>query len=140
MPEIKSIPTELVPLIEVQPVLKELPQNTRKKLIAEASFMSFTEGVAMIEEDKKNGFLFLLLKGEAAAIMNGTEAGILEAGDIAGEISISGISPPIASVITRSEVESIAFPSSAIALAILEHPEFGRSLKQDAIRRITGRG
>jgi len=139
MPEIKSIPTELIPLIEVQPVLKELPQGARKKLIAEASLMTFTQGVAMIEEDKKNGFLFLLLKGEAVAIMNGTEAGILEAGDIAGEISMSGISPPIASVIARSEVESVAFPSSAIAQAILEHPKFGRSLKQDAIRRITGR-
>ena len=139
MPEIKSIPTELVPLIEVQPVLKELPQSARNKLIAEASLMTFTKDVAMIEEDKKNGFLFLLLKGEAVAIMNGTEAGVLEAGDLAGEISMSGISPPIASVITRSEVESVAFPSSAIAQAILENPEFGRSLKQDAIRRITGR-
>jgi len=139
MPEIKSIPTELITLIEVQPVLKELPPSARRKLISEASLMTFTKDVAMIEEDKKNGFLFLLLNGEAVAIMNGTEAGILEAGDIAGEISMSGISPPIASVITRSEVESVAFPSSAIAQAILEHPEFGRSLKQDAIRRITGR-
>ncbi|HKI59510.1 MAG TPA: hypothetical protein VKA23_00620, partial [Mariprofundaceae bacterium] len=76
---------------------------------------------------------------EAVANMNGTEAGILEAGDIAGEISMSGISPPIASVIARSEVESVAFPSSAIAQAILEHPEFGRSLKQSAIQRIIGR-
>ena len=140
MPEIKPIPTELVALIEVQPVLKQVPQSARRKLIAEASLMTFTKGATMIEEDKKNGFLFLLLKGEAAAIMNETEAGILEAGDIAGEISMSGISPPIASVITRSEVEAVAFPSSAIAQAILEHPEFGRSLKQDAIRRITGRG
>ena len=139
MPEIRPIPTELVALIEVQPVLKELPQSARRKLISEASLMTFTKNVAMIEEDKKNGFLFLLLKGEAVAIMNGTEAGALEAGDIAGEISMSGISPPIASVITRSEVEAVAFPSSAIAQAILENPEFGRSLKQGAIQRIIGR-
>lgn len=140
MPEIRPIPTELVALVEVQPVLNKLPQSARRKLIAEASLMTFSEGVAMIEEDKKNGFLFLLLKGKAVAIMNGTEAGVLEAGDIAGEISMSGISPPIASVITLGSVESVAFPSSAIAQAIADHPEFGSSLKQDAIRRITGRG
>ena len=139
MPEIKAIPEELIALVQVQPVLDSLPFKARNQLIADSSLMVFADAVAMIEEDEENAFLFILLKGEATVIMNGTQAGVLEAGDVAGEISVSGISPPIASVITRGEVEAVAFPATAISEAIREYPEFGRRLRNAALNRITGR-
>lgn len=139
MPTSRVIPDELVALINVQPILESLPQAARDQLISSASMMLFDQGEVMILEDEENGFLYLLLKGEAEAEMNGTVAGCLEAGDIAGEISISGISPPIASLTALTKVEAVAFPVESIAEAVRNHPEFGQQLKSAAIRRITGR-
>lgn len=139
MPERKAVPDQLFTLIDVQPILEGLPRSARDLLIAEASLMVFDKGETMIREDEENGFLFLLLKGEAEAVMNGTVVGRLEAGDIAGEISISGISPPIASLMAVDKVEAVAFPVFAIAAVVDFHPEFGQRLKSAAINRITGR-
>jgi len=139
MPQSRPIPDELFALIEVQPIMEGLPRSARDLLIAEATLMLFDKGETMIREDEENGFLFLLLKGEAEAVMNGTVAGRLEAGDIAGEISVSGISPPIASLTAVDRVEAVAFPVATISAVIGFHPEFGQRLKSAAISRITGR-
>jgi CRP-like cAMP-binding protein len=138
MPVSKPIPKELNALIEVQPLLTPLPQGAREKLIAESTVMSFNAGEILIEENEPNHFLYLLLKGEASAIMNGTVAGELEAGDVAGEISAIGMSPPIANVIAESNLEAIAFPVESIIRAAREHAEFGERLRRAAIRRVSG--
>lgn len=138
MPVRKPIPKELNALIEVQPLLTPLPQEAREKLIAESSVMSFNTGELLIEENEPNHFLYLLLKGQASAIMNGTVAGELEAGDVAGEISAIGMSPPIASVIAESNLEAVAFPVESIIKAAHEHAEFGERLRRAAIRRVSG--
>jgi len=138
MPVSKPIPKELNALITVQPILAALPENARKKLIEESSIMGFSEGDFLIQEDEPNHFLYLLLKGRAKAMMNGTQAGELEAGDIAGEISAIGMSPPIASVIATSGLEAVAFPVASVISAAREHAEFGERLRRAAIIRITG--
>jgi len=138
MPITKTIPKELITLIEVQPLLQCLPENARYNLIHEASLISFHENDRLINEDEANDFLFLLLKGKAEAVINGTAVGMLEAGDIAGEISISGISPPIADVIAKTEVDAVAFSAQSMKEAIDAHPEFGKRLKEAALRRISG--
>ena len=138
MPDSKPIPKELIALIEVQPLLDPLPQGAKKQLIADSSVMNFNTGELLIEENEPNHFLYLLLKGRATAIMNGTVAGELEAGDIAGEISAIGMSPPIASVIADSNLEAVAFPVESIIRAAREHAEFGERLRRAAIRRVSG--
>ncbi len=138
MPDSKPIPKELNALIEVQPLLAPLPQEVREKLIAESQVMRFNTGELLIEEDKPNHFLYLLLKGRASAIMNGTPVGELEAGDIAGEISAIGMSPPIANVIAESDMEAVAFPVESITKTAREHAEFGERLRRAAIRRVSG--
>ncbi|MDX8404441.1 MAG: cyclic nucleotide-binding domain-containing protein [Mariprofundaceae bacterium] len=138
MPVSKPIPKALNALIAVQPVLAPLPQKAREKLIEESTLMDFDNGELLIEENESNQFLYLLLKGCATAIMNGTPVGVLEAGDIAGEISVIGMSPPIANVIAESELQAVAFPIESIIQATREHGEFGERLRKAAIRRISG--
>ena len=133
----RTIPNELVALIDVQPLLQSLPENTRYKLIHDAGLMAFDKGERLINENETNNFLYMLLKGEADAIINGTIAGTLEAGDIAGEISISGVSPPIADVIAKTEVEAVAFSARSMSETIEAHPEFGKRLRDAALRRIS---
>ncbi len=139
MPISRAIPEALNALIQVQPLLEPLPETMRSALIADSSVISFNKDEVLIEENEPNHFLYLLLKGSATVIMNGTSAGELEAGDIAGEISAIGMSPPIASVIADSELEAIAFPVESIIKAAREHAEFGERLRKAAVRRVSGR-
>lgn len=138
MPVSKPIPKALNTLIAVQPLLDALPQDARDKLIAESSLMDFKSGELLIEENESNHFLYLLLKGCATASMNGTPVGDLEAGDIAGEISAIGLSPPIANVIADSELQAVAFPVESIIRTAREHKEFGERLRRAAIKRVSG--
>ena len=138
MPNKKPIPKELNPLITVQPLLEALSESAREQLINESTMISFEPVELLIQEDEENLQLYFILKGEAKVKMNGTVVGELEAGDVAGEISISGISPPIATVIAETNVEVIAFPADSMSRTIEKHPEFGRRLRQAAIKRISG--
>lgn len=138
MPNKKPIPKELNLLIAVQPLLETLPETAREQLISESIMISFVPGEILIQEDEENLQLYFILNGEAIVKMNGTVVGELEAGDVAGEISVSGISTPIATVIARTDIEVIAFPADSINRTIEKHPEFGRRLRQAAIRRISG--
>jgi CRP-like cAMP-binding protein len=134
----KPIPKELATLVAVQPLLEALPQTARVQLIASATLMAFDAGEIIIRENEKNLFLYLLLKGEAKAMMNGTPAGRLEPGDVAGEISAIGMSPPIASVIADTDVEAVAFPAESILQAFQIHSEFASRLRKAAFKRVTG--
>ena len=134
----RPIPKELSPLIAVQPLLEALSESAREQLISESTMMSFDPGELLIQEDEENLQLYFILKGRAEVEMNGTVVGELEAGDVAGEISISGISPPIATVTAKTDVEVIAFPADSMNRSIEKHPEFGRRLREAAIRRIAG--
>ncbi len=138
MPNKRPIPKELNPLIAVQPLLEALPASAREQLISDSNMISFEPGELLIQEDEENLQLYFILKGNAKVEMNGTVVGWLEAGDVAGEISISGISPPIATVSAESEIEVIAFPSESMSRTMEQHPEFGRRLREAAIRRISG--
>ncbi len=138
MPTSKPIPKELYALIGEQPLLTVLPTDIRNRLIADASLMMFAGGEVLIHENEPNTFLFLMLKGEATAIMNATPAGKLEAGDVAGEISAIGISPPIATVIADTEVNAIAFPATSIIRTAQTHAAFANCLRKAAFRRVSG--
>ena len=138
MPNNKPIPKELNLLIAVQPLLEALSESARDRLIDSSTIMTFAPNERLIREDEENKLLYFILKGEASVLMNGTPAGFTEAGDVIGEISISGISPPIATVVADTSVEAVGFPAAAINEAIEAHPEFGRRLKEAAFRRISG--
>jgi len=132
------IPEELRSLIAAQPLFESLPAEALAELIADGRLMRFAGGESMIEENTPNETLFLLLKGTATAIINETPVGRLEPGDIAGEISTAGISPPIASVVAETEVEAAAFAVESVARIAEAHAEFGKRLRDAAFRRVSG--
>lgn len=132
------IPAELHALIAAQPLFEPLPKDALDQLIADGELMTFASGEQLIEENTPNEILFLLLKGAATATINETPVGQLEPGDIAGEISTAGISPPIASVIADTDIEAVAFPVESVIRMADEHPDFGRCLRDAAFHRVSG--
>ena len=124
------------PPAEQHPLFQLLPQNIRTDLFAKGKQVSFQKGETLIHENEFNESLYLLTKGSAKVVMNGTEVASLVAGDIAGEISSAGLSPPIADVIAESELEALALPIDLVNDISMNHPEFAAKMRDIGMRRV----
>ncbi|MDQ6958305.1 MAG: cyclic nucleotide-binding domain-containing protein [Mariprofundaceae bacterium] len=125
-------------LVEAHPLFQMLPDDSRKNLVGHSSLVTLPPKELLIEENEFNHHLYLLIKGTARVVMNGTEVSRLSAGDIAGEISASGLSTPIANVIAETSLEAIAFPIEAVNDEALEHPAFAEKLREIGMKRVSG--
>ncbi len=124
------------PPAERHPLFQLLPQDIRADLFAKGKQVSLHKGEALIRENEFNESLYLLTKGSAKVVINGTEVASLVAGDIAGEISSAGLSPPIADVIAESELGAIALPIGLVNDISMDHPEFAAKMRDIGMRRV----
>jgi len=138
MPNQQAIPSTWRQPIAANALFACLPDAAIDSLMLEGRILTFKAGAHLIEENQDNAFLFLILKGSASALMNGTPVGDILAGELAGEISSAGISPPVASVIASSDIEAAAFPISLIHALAEAHPDFSGRLLEAGFHRISG--
>jgi CRP-like cAMP-binding protein len=123
-------------LLASHPMFTDLPPQTLAALGHSCLVSSFAKGHKLIAENQPAQDLFIILEGQARVTINGTEVGRLQAGELAGEISSAGISPPIADVVADSDLEALAIPRAVLNDISAEHAGFKRRLRQAAFRRI----
>lgn len=128
----------LAQTIALQPLFAGLPPSIFTRLVDEARLITHEPGEVLIRENSANNQLFLIVDGEARVDSNGTVVGRLTTGDLAGEISSAGISPPIATVRADTELQTLSFPVSVITDIAGEDAAFARRLRKAAFRRISG--
>lgn len=125
-------------LVEAHPLFQMLSDDLRNNLIANSSLVTLPPKELLIKENEFNHHLYLLIKGTARVVMNGTEVSKLSDGDIVGEISASGLSTPIANVIAETALEAIAFPIETVNDAALVNPAFAEELRKIGMKRVSG--
>lgn len=125
-------------IAEAHPLFQTLPEQARHQLAKSAERVTLAPGDTLIREDEFNHHLYLILAGTARVVMNGTETARIGKGDIAGEISASGLSAPIASVIADSALTALAFPIEQINDAALAHPDFADKMREIGMGRVSG--
>jgi len=119
-----------------QPLFQELPVDAVAQICAQGVVRTFHVGDVLISENETNSSLFLILQGKGKVIMNGTEVGVVEKDEIIGEISVSRLSLPLASVIAVAEMAVVIFPAIAIQDFMLKYEGFGKAIKSMALARI----
>ena len=124
--------------IASQALFTGLAPASLARLVSAARMMRHAAGDILIRENSVNDRLFLIVDGEARVDSNGTMIGRLAAGDLAGEISSAGISPPVATVQADSELQTLSFPALLIAEIAGHDAVFARRLRQAAFQRISG--
>ena len=107
-----------------------LPAEARRALVSKCTVNRLSRGDKLIEKDKFNYHLYLIREGSADVVMNGEIVGKLESGDVAGEISASGLSTPVADVVAGTSLEVIAFPIEDVDDIALEHLEFAEKMRE----------
>jgi signal-transduction protein with cAMP-binding, CBS, and nucleotidyltransferase domain len=123
-------------LLAAHPLFAELPAETLGALARCSLVSTFEKGHRLITENQAAPELFIILKGQARVTINGTEVGRLDAGELAGEISSAGISPPIADVVAATDLEALSIPRAVLNDIAADHAAFKRHLRQAAFRRI----
>ncbi len=131
-----DIEASIEEILREHEVFRTLGENARKQLASVARAAHFAAGDTLIREGEFNEALLLLLQGEAR--VEGGDGGViarLGKGAILGEISASGMSLPVASVIAESEVEALAFPIEAVSGIAFEEEAFADALRELGMRR-----
>ena len=121
------------------PLFAPLPAKGLAQMADHSSVKTFSCGEKLIEEDGNNESLFLLISGSVKVISNGTEVDRQQAGDTAGEVSMSKISPPVADVIAVGDVQAILFPSKTIDAVCAKYPAFAKLLRETALKKVYDR-
>ena len=128
-----------ITMMKGNPLFAPLPAEGLEQLADHCRCKTFNTGEKLIEENGNNESLFLLTKGEAKIVSNGTEVDRQQAGDTAGEVSMSKISPPVADVIAVSDVEAILFTSKKIDAVCAGYPAFAKLLRETAMKKVYDR-
>jgi CRP-like cAMP-binding protein len=112
----------------------------RLALAARFQFLEVDEGLRMIEEGGKSAGLFVLLAGEAQAIVGGQVIARLVPGEVFGEISLITGQPSTASVTAACKSFLLFLPRADFAEVIMTHPQvleyLSTLVEARAIRRL----
>jgi CRP/FNR family transcriptional regulator, cyclic AMP receptor protein len=127
---------EITRLLASNPIFADLPPQTLEALGRSCLVSTYAKGHRLIAENQPTQDLFIILDGQARVTINGTEVGRLNAGELAGEISSAGISPPIADVVADTDLEALAIPRAVLNDISADHSGFKRRLRQAAFHRI----
>jgi signal-transduction protein with cAMP-binding, CBS, and nucleotidyltransferase domain len=124
-------------LLKTLPLFSGLAPNTLAALVHACPVSHFAAGHCLIAENQPTpASLYVVLAGQARVTINGTEVGRLQAGDLAGEISSAGISPPVADVVAATDMQALAIPHAVLRELVAGDAAFKQRLRRTAFARI----
>lgn len=127
---------ELSNLLSGHTLFSSLPEDICSDLTEHCSVMELDPGAVLIKHGEFNYYLFLIAKGEVEVVQGKEVIATMQAGDIVGEISVSGLGLPVADVIAKKSALAFAFPVDAINEAATAHPPFAEKLREIGMRNV----
>lgn len=116
-------------IIASHPVFQGLSNDRLNTLADSCEERRLAADEKLIELGEFNYFLYLLVDGEVKVVMEDGYSATLGEGDIVGEISVSGMSSPVADVIATGDVTALAFPIDLITDIVMEDEDFAEKLR-----------
>ncbi|HEX5590563.1 MAG TPA: cyclic nucleotide-binding domain-containing protein [Candidatus Limnocylindrales bacterium] len=96
----------------------------------------FPDGARVLRQGISGSAFYIILDGEAAVVVDGTERVTLGRGDFFGEISILLGEPPIADIVARRPLRCIVLPGADIEPFLVAHPRVMFRMLQAMSRRL----
>ena len=101
-----------------------------------ASEEVFAEGQRVLRQGMTGGGFYVILDGEAAVVIDGTERAQLTRGDFFGEISILLDEPPAADVVAPTVLRCLMVPDTELKAFMLGQPSVMYRMLQVEARRL----
>jgi CRP-like cAMP-binding protein len=96
----------------------------------------FGEGEWVVREGSRAGGLFVVVDGEAAAVVADEERGRIRTGSFFGEISTLLDEPATAAVVTRTPLLCLVIPEGDVERFLLENPHVALQMVRTEARRL----
>jgi len=103
----------------------------------EVAFRRFEEGEEILRQGQDLGEIYELVEGTATASIDGSDVGVIRAGEFIGEISFLTDLPCSASVTAAEPCFVQAIPRAQFVRLVQSRPQTGIRLAQGLARRIT---
>ncbi|MDX8395808.1 MAG: cyclic nucleotide-binding domain-containing protein [Mariprofundaceae bacterium] len=117
-------------------LFSKLPDKALQHLHQQGTLEKVATGDAIITQGEFNYSLYLICSGTVSVVADDEKVATLQQGDVAGEISTSGLSTPVANVIADTNVEVMVFPIGEISEIAFEHEDFAETLRNIGMHRI----
>ncbi len=96
----------------------------------------FPEGQRVLRQGLSGSAFFLILDGEAAIVVDGSQRATLGRGEFFGEVSILLGEPPTADVVALRPLRCLALPGAEIEAFMVAHPRVMFRMLQAQARRL----
>lgn len=123
-------------IIKSHPLFLQLSDDEITALADRCTERCLEDGERLIERGEFNYFLYLVTEGGAEVVLEDGFTASVGEGDVVGEISVSGMSSPVADVTAKGAMTVLAFPIDLIADLEMEHEDFAEKLRSIGSERI----
>lgn len=130
-------PAEALALLRAIPMFSPLPAPVIEPLASSLVAMEHGPGVTIIREGDVGDRFYIIADGEVTVSVNGSQTGVLTAGDSFGEIALLRNVPRTASVVSRTPVRLYALGRERFLAAVTGHPATAQAA-DDVVRRRLG--
>ena len=96
----------------------------------------FSEGERILRQGLTGSGFHVILDGEAAIVVDGTERARLARGDFFGEVSILLVETPIADVVATRPMRCLVLAGPAVEGFLVDHPRVMYRMLQAQARRL----
>ncbi|HEX9532216.1 MAG TPA: cyclic nucleotide-binding domain-containing protein [bacterium] len=96
----------------------------------------FADGQRVLRQGFSGSNLYIVVSGQAAVHVDGTQRTILSRGDFFGEISILLGEPPVADVVAMGPLRCLALAGSEVETFLLAYPRVTYRMLQAEARRV----
>jgi CRP-like cAMP-binding protein len=117
-------------------IFRDLSAVELEALAEGRDMVTFREGEMIIRQGQENASLYIVLEGEAVAVIDDAERTLLSRGSFFGEISALLAEPATAEVISRSELQCLVVPADALETFLVARPRVMFRMLQVEARRL----
>lgn len=96
----------------------------------------FAEGQRILRQGFSGSNLYVIVSGEAAVRIDGTQRAVLSRGDFFGEISVLLGEPPAADVVALRPLRCLALPGREVEHFLVSYPTVAYRMLQAEARRV----
>ncbi|MDQ7842856.1 MAG: cyclic nucleotide-binding domain-containing protein [Armatimonadota bacterium] len=127
---------ELIDLLSGLALFADLSRPQLEAVVHRLEEEYFAAGQRILRQGFSGGSLYIILEGEAAVSIDGTQRSVLGKGDFFGEISLLLGEPPIADVVALRPLRCLSLPGPELAEFLLAYPHVAYRMLQAEARRL----
>ncbi len=96
----------------------------------------FADGQRVLRQGFSGSNLYIIVTGQAAVHVDGTQRAVLSRGDFFGEISVLLGEPPAGDVVAMGPLRCLALPGPDLEVFLLTYPRVSYRMLQAEARRV----